>query len=179
MPVFQLYQWFFVYFLTYLFLAMLGICCCSGFPLVAVSRGYSSLHCTGFLFQWLLLLWSTGSSPPSFSSCGSQALGHRLNSCGQQVELLRGMCDLPGSGMELESPALVGKFFTPEPPGKPCFSVLRTVSIRRHWEGRLPRWPSGKESICQCQRCKRHGFDPWVGKISWSRKWQPAAVFLA
>ena len=36
---------------------------------------------------------------------------------------------------------------------------------------------SGKESPCQCRRCKRHGFDPWVGK-SWRRKWQPAPVFL-
>ena len=25
---------------------------------------------------------------------------------------------------------------------------------------------------------KRHGFGPWVGKISWSRKWQPSPVFL-
>ena len=25
---------------------------------------------------------------------------------------------------------------------------------------------------------KRHGFGPWVGKISWSRKWQPTPVFL-
>ena len=22
------------------------------------------------------------------------------------------------------------------------------------------------------------GFDPWVGKIPWSRKWQPTPVFL-
>ena len=29
----------------------------------------------------------------------------------------------------------------------------------------LPRWLSGKESACQCQRHKRSGFDPWVGKI--------------
>ena len=27
-------------------------------------------------------------------------------------------------------------------------------------------WRSGKESTWQCRRCKRHGFDPWVGKIS-------------
>ena len=38
--------------------------------------------------------------------------------------------------------------------------------------------PSTKESICQCRRHKRHGFDPWVGKILWSRKWQPAPAFL-
>ena len=34
---------------------------------------------------------------------------------------------------------------------------------------------SGKESICQC---RRRGFNPWVGKIPWRRKWQPISVFL-
>ena len=34
---------------------------------------------------------------------------------------------------------------------------------------------SGKESTCQC---RRHVFYPWVGKISWRRKWQPNVVFL-
>ena len=24
----------------------------------------------------------------------------------------------------------------------------------------------------------RFGFDPWVGKIPWRRKWQPTSVFL-
>ena len=36
-------------------------------------------------------------------------------------------------------------------------------------------WPRGKEPACQC---RRHGFDPWIGKISWRRKWQPTLVFL-
>ena len=36
-------------------------------------------------------------------------------------------------------------------------------------------FPGGKESTCQC---RRHGFYPWVGKILWSRKWQPTPVFL-
>ena len=35
-----------------------------------------------------------------------------------------------------------------------------------------------KEPTCQCRRHRRHGFDPWVGKISWRRKWQPMPVFL-
>ena len=26
--------------------------------------------------------------------------------------------------------------------------------------------------------CKRHRFDPWVGKIPWRRAWQPTPVFL-
>ena len=35
-------------------------------------------------------------------------------------------------------------------------------------------WLSGKESACLCRKHKRPNFDPWVGKIPWSRKWQPA-----
>ena len=30
----------------------------------------------------------------------------------------------------------------------------------------------------QCRICRRHGFDPWVGKIPWSKKWQPTSLFL-
>ena len=33
----------------------------------------------------------------------------------------------------------------------------------------------GKESACQC---RRHGFDPHLRKIPWSRKQQPTPVFL-
>ena len=29
----------------------------------------------------------------------------------------------------------------------------------------LPMWAGGKEPICQCRKLRRHGFDPWVGKI--------------
>ena len=43
---------------------------------------------------------------------------------------------------------------------------------------RLPWWFSGKESTCQCRRCRRHGFNPRVRKIPWRRKWQPTPVFL-
>ena len=33
-------------------------------------------------------------------------------------------------------------------------------------------------SACPCRRHRRRGFDPWVGKIPWSMKWQPTPVFL-
>ena len=33
-----------------------------------------------------------------------------------------------------------------------------------------------KESACQSRRHKRHGFDPWVRKIPWKRKWQPTPI---
>ena len=32
--------------------------------------------------------------------------------------------------------------------------------------------------IVVCLQCGRPGFDPWVGKIPWRRKWQPTPVFL-
>ena len=44
-----------------LFLAVLGLHCCTGFPLIVASRGHSSLWRAGFSLQRLLLLWSTGS----------------------------------------------------------------------------------------------------------------------
>ena len=40
------------------------------------------------------------------------------------------------------------------------------------------RWLSGKESTCQCRRCRRLRFDPWVGKIPWRRKLPPTPVCL-
>ena len=40
----------------------------------------------------------------------------------------------------------------------------------------LPCGSVVKHSACQW---RRHGFDPWVGKISWRRKWQPTPVFLS
>ena len=57
----------------------------------------------------------------------------------------------------------------------------------KYWEavGRLVvnsgftvRW-GGKESVCQCRRHKRCGFNSWVRKILWRRKWLPILVFLS
>ena len=39
----------------------------------------------------------------------------------------------------------------------------------------LTWWLGDKEPACQCRRC---GFDPWVGKIPWRRKWQHTQVLL-
>ena len=36
----------------------------------------------------------------------------------------------------------------------------------------------GKESACQCRRWKRHGFDPWVGKIPWEKEMATTPVGL-
>ena len=107
-----------------------------GLSLAVVSSGYCSLWCAGFLLQWLLLLWSTGSRHVGFSSCGSRALERRLSSCGTWTQLLRGMWDLPGPGLKPMSPALVGRFLTIVPPGKPYHTVLIVLAVRlfQVWE---------------------------------------------
>ena len=60
--------------------------------------------------------WALGCT--SFSSCGAWALEHRISSCGTRAQLLHGMWDLPGPGIEPMSPALAGGFLTIAPPGK-------------------------------------------------------------
>ena len=45
----------------------------------------------------------------------------------------------------------------------------------------LRDFPGGsavKDYTCQCRRHKKRGFDPWVGKIPWRKKWPPVLVFL-
>ena len=49
---------------------------------------------------------------------------------------------------------------------------------RSHLQEGFSGGASGKEPTCQCRRCKRHAFDPWVGTIPWRRAWQPIPVFL-
>ena len=41
----------------------------------------------------------------------------------------------------------------------------------------LTRWLRGKEPACQCRRCRRLRFDPWVRKIPWSRIWNLLRYF--
>ena len=39
-------------------------------------------------------------------------------------------------------------------------------------------WCSGSDGKVSCLQCGRPRSSPWVGKISWRRKWQPTPVFL-
>ena len=66
------------------------------------------------------------------------------------------------------------------PPGSPVPGILRARvlewgAIAFSAQGALG---SSKEPACQCRGCKRQGFDAWVGKIPWRRKWQRASIFL-
>ena len=43
---------------------------------------------------------------------------------------------------------------------------------------RATGFPGGSEGKSICLQCGRFRFDPWIGKIPWKRKWQPAPVLL-
>ena len=55
-----------------------------------------------------------------------------------------------------------------------ALSTLILFCHHHHHPG-FPWWLSGKEFALQC---RRQGFDPWVRKIHWRRKWQPIPVLL-
>ena len=98
--------------------------------------------------------------------------------------------DLSNSRIEPMSPtlpALSGRFFTVEPPGKLAIPLLgifpegkKNINLRRYMNSYtgFPRWLNGKETACRYMRYKRHGFDPWVRKIFCRRECQPTPVFL-
>ena len=84
--------------------------------------------------------------------------------------MLLGMWDLPRSGIEPVSPALAGGFFTTESPGKPLsFSDLFPYQHGAFLVAQMvKKLPATQETV----------FDPWVGKISWRREWQPTPEFF-
>ena len=77
-------------------------------------------HCRGFSCcrAWALGVRASVVVACGLGSCGSWALEHSLSSCGTWAQLLHGMWDLPGPGLEPMSPALAGGFLTTAPPGK-------------------------------------------------------------
>ena len=80
----------------------LGLRCCAGFSLVAESGSYSLAAMHGLLVAVTSRIaeYRLQDRHMGFSRCGSQTLELRLNSCGTWAQLLRGMQDLPGSGIE-------------------------------------------------------------------------------
>ena len=89
-------------------------------------RGAWASHCSGISCCRARALGTRASVIVAHRvrSCGSRALEHRLSSYGARAQLIRGMWDLPGPGLELVSPASAGGFLTTVPPGKPLDSIL-------------------------------------------------------
>ena len=99
----------------YLFLAVLGLCCCM--------RAFSRCSEQGLLFLMvcgLLIAVASLVAEQGLQVCGLQQLWC-VGSRAQAQQLWRtgcGMWDLPGPGLEPMSPALAGGFLTTAPPGK-------------------------------------------------------------
>ena len=67
-------------------------------------------------------------------------------------------------------------------PAKPSLPGTFAIALFFFWKDncKMPLLGSVvKKSTCQCKRHRRHEFDPWVRKIPWRRKWQPATLFFA
>ena len=61
----------------------------------------------------------------------------------------------------------------------PPFTVLTGLFLAAvYFSLGLPGGASAQEPGCQSRSHKPLGFDPWVGKIPWTRAWQPTPVFL-
>ena len=152
----QRFLFFYIYInlLYYLLLAALGLHCCVGFLQLqregaTLHCGVRASHCGGFsccaaraLGAWASVIVARGLSSCGsralerrLSSCGSQALERRLSSCGTWAQLLRGMWDLPGPGLEPVSPALAGRFLTTASPGKsyPAVYFYKPIDIPGHF----------------------------------------------
>ena len=96
-------------------MAVLGLCCYTGFSLVLVSGGYSPLVVSGLLMR-----------------VASFVVEQRLSSCGTRVELPHGVWDLHRLGIKFVSPELAGRFFTTKPPGRPPKVKAKTIlELRR------------------------------------------------
>ena len=79
---------------------------------------------------------------------------------------------------------IVERISRPEWLHKHNLSLLRTFLHHIYnlflgqWLG-LPRCAVVKNlPVCQCRRCWRRTFNPWVRKIPWRRKWQTTPVLL-
>ena len=128
-----------LFFLSFVF-GCAGLHCYGGFSLVAVSRGYSldvvsrlSVEVTSLVVE------------------------HRLKSCCTWASLFCGMWDLPRPRIEPVSPALAGRFFTNEPPGKPPFFLFIVIIFNlgggRNRE-RLKKKKASNEIILLCEPIK-------------------------
>ena len=102
-----------IHLFIYLFLAVLGLRFCA--------RALSSCGKWGPLF-----ITVRGPLTIAASLVAEHRLQtRRLSSCGSRAQLLHGMWDLPGPGLEPVSPALAGRLSTTAPPGKPSSCVLK------------------------------------------------------
>ena len=116
-----------ILFIYLLFLAVLGLHCHLDFFSSCGKQELLSSNVRELLIARVLSgcrAWAL--EHMGFYSCRSQALKHRLSSCGARAALLHSVWRPPGPGVEPMSPALAGRFFTTEPPGRP-YNTLKNI----------------------------------------------------
>ena len=93
---------------------------------------------------------------------------------------------LPNPGMNLGLAHCRQMLLPSEPPGKSFTIKLDFKCKRLQYSTSLPATPLGFFtfyfllwlSFLLAAQCERPGFDPWVGKTPWRRKWQPTPILL-
>ena len=129
------FKWFFKKFIIlfiYLFLAALGLCCCTRFPLVPASQGFSLAAVRELFIAWLLLLRSmrprcSGAVVVAHELCWLQLLGSRAQ--GQQLWCTGLVVPWHAGSSWIRDLPLAGGFFTSEPPEQPYKCNLCTIAF--------------------------------------------------
>ena len=115
--------------------------------------------------RWCLPDGASGQEP----ACQCRRLRRWVQSLGWEYNL--------EEGKATHSRILAWRIPWTEEPGE-IQSIAPQSDWVTEWLSTHVRWCSGKESACQCRRCKRHGFNSWVRKMPWRRKRQLTPVFL-
>ena len=153
-----------IYLVSSFWLCWLLIAVC-GLSVVAEKGSLPWLWFLGFSLQWILLLRGMGAQ----STMASVFAAHGLGSCGPWAQLSLSMWVLPGPGIVLMSPALVGGFFTTEPLGKPKSVILKQTLFLNDFQFLKNYSNSVKKEnylwtkiyICQKQKIAQLAVPPW------------------
>ena len=130
---------FFLIYLFYLFLAVLGLRFCA--------RAFPSCGKQGPLF-----IAARGPLTIAASLVAEHRLQmRRLSHCGSRAQPLRGTWDPPRPGLEPVSPALAGRLPTTAPRGKPLPAYF--VAEKSHLCSSRREWPCGAQRTRFAGRC--------------------------
>ena len=69
------------------------------------------------------------------------------------------------------------KSFLPRPTAPLLHFLTRLFALKGQWLQVIPLVAQWKRIGLQIRRHRSCGFEPWVRKIPWRRKWQPTPVF--
>ena len=103
-----------IIYLLYLFLAMLGLCCCIPAFSSCIEQGQPSVVERGLLIDVFSLVVE---HREALGVWASVTAARRLGTCSLWAELLCSTWDLPGLGIKTVSTALADGFLTTEPLG--------------------------------------------------------------